>query len=101
MGVGPGLCRILYADFREHPSVLKNPLVLVSDPRSRALNPGFVVFWAGFEVFCGCSRLPIGPTTTFSTTWGLLGSPHPESCIASVLTGQKRLINPVRDRSAT
>src|SRR5215207_9555059 len=30
--------------FREHSSVLKNPLVLVSDPRSRALNPGFVVF---------------------------------------------------------
>jgi len=48
-------------------SLMKNSLVLFSDPCSRALNPGFVVFWTGFEVFYSCFRLPIAPTTTFST----------------------------------
>ena len=46
---------------------MKNSLVLFSDPCSRAMNPGFVVFWTGFEVLYSCFRLPIGPTTTFST----------------------------------
>jgi hypothetical protein len=54
-------------------SVLKNALVLFSDPCSRALNPGFVVFWTGFEVYCSCFRVPIGPTTTCSTGWLLTG----------------------------
>jgi hypothetical protein len=59
---------------QKRPSVLKNSLALFSDPRSRALNPDFVVFWTGFEAFCSGFGLPIGSTTTFSTGWSLLGN---------------------------
>src|SRR5215208_4392000 len=50
-------------------------------PLFRGLNPRFcsVLAWV-----LGCFGLPTGPTTTFSTGWGFLGSPHPRSSDLSV-----------------
>ena len=34
--------------YQKRPSLLKNSLVPFSEPRSRAWDPEFVVFWIGF-----------------------------------------------------
>src|SRR5215211_1653223 len=52
----PDECLIHQVTLLEGVSVLKHSLVPISDPCSRALNPGFVVLWAGFQMFCSCFK---------------------------------------------